>query len=88
MALMTRIKGNKTILKSVRLEQSESQHEMMKKLQEKREQERREIKQVTLAMNERIQSQQQEEQLNKVLESFQATSLNFAPQCPDLANLP
>lgn len=87
MALMTRNKGNKTVLKPVRLEQSESQHEMIRRFKEKREQERREMKQVTLAMNERIQSQQHEELLGQIVDAFETASFATTPQCPDLDNL-
>lgn len=61
MALMTRGKGNRTILKAVKIQSSETMHASWRQYQEAREQERRKMKQLTLAMNDRIQNQSHDE---------------------------
>lgn len=100
-ALMTRNKSNKTVLKAVRLEQSESMHESIRRFQQQRELERQEMKQVsahqiiiinrlfvfvfevTLAMNDRIQSEQFNQQLADLNAMFNQNRMNAR----DAANL-
>lgn len=77
MALMTRGKGNRTVLKAVKMESDQNMHESWRHYNEQREKERREMKHVTLAMNERIQHQQQAElmqEINQTLNGLRVTS--------------
>lgn len=65
MALMTRGKGNRTILKAVKIQSSETMHASWRQHQEAREKERKELKQLTLAMNDRMQNQSQNETIHE-----------------------
>ncbi|KAI1725024.1 hypothetical protein Ddc_06303 [Ditylenchus destructor] len=76
MALMTRGKGNRTVLKAVKMESDKNMHEGWRQYQEQKERERREMKHVTLAMNERIRHEQQEAQLQEINESLNGINMN------------
>lgn len=58
---MTRGKGNHTVLKAVKLETSQSMQEAWREYQQVRERERKEVKKLTLAFDERQQMDQGEE---------------------------
>lgn len=60
-ALMTRGKGNHTVLKAVKLETSQSMQEAWREYEQVRERERKEVKKLTLAFDERQQMDQGEE---------------------------
>lgn len=61
MALMTRGKGNRTVLKAVKLETSQSMQNAWREYQQVRERERKEVKKLTLAHDERQQNDPAEE---------------------------
>jgi len=68
MALMTRtrgIKGNRTVLKAVNIGQSENMLDNWHQFHQDQKRNRQKMKEVTLAMSERIQQQQLEEQLEE-----------------------
>ena len=60
-ALMTRGKKGTVLLKAVHVETSESMEETWKKNRENRDRERREVKRLTLKMNERMRMNDEDE---------------------------
>lgn len=75
MALLTK-KGNRTVLKAVNLESSKSMQDAWREQKERQEQERREVKHITLKMDERQYQQQQAEQLAESLQAFRFSKPN------------
>ncbi|CAD5225429.1 unnamed protein product [Bursaphelenchus xylophilus] len=69
MALMTR-KGNRTILKAVNLKSSEGMQNALLEQKEKQEKERKEMKHITLAMDERMYQQQEADLLANSLSNM------------------
>ena len=61
MALMTRGKGQKPVLKSVHLEVSQSMKDSWAQERQQSAQERKIVKEITIQMNERIQQRVEEE---------------------------